>query len=139
METTSPPAHTTTYNYKMYRHKHLKPTYYQASNIHYYPLVNCVMTIALQSSRNTIATSTTNDRNLSSQASATIPRDYTNSVSPRPTIKPSARPMQRCPQKTSKKILNTFINVPSLQPLAHGCRLSKKAISKLGPGSPLRP
>ena len=43
------------------------------------------------------------------------------------------------PTKTSKNTLNTFINVPSLQPLAHGCKLSEKAISKLDPESPSRP
>ena len=139
MATTSPPAHTTISTYQMYRHKHLKPTYYQASNTNSYRLVNYVMTIARPFSQNTIAPSTTNTRNLSSMVSATIPRDYTNNVYPRSTTKPTARPMQRCQQQTSKNTLNTFINVPSLQPHAHGCKLSEKAISKLGPESPSRP
>ena len=139
MGTMSLPERITTSAYKMYRHKHLKPTYYQASNTPSYRLVNCVMMIALQFSQNTIAPSTTKTRNLSSRVSETMPRDYTNNVYPRPTIKPNARPMQQCQHKTSKNTSNTFINVPSPQPLAPGCKLSEKAISKLGPESPSRP
>ena len=136
MATTSPHAHITILAYKMYRHKHPKPTFYQASNIHSCQLVNCVMTIALQFSQKIIAPYTTNTKNLSSTVSETIPRVYMNNVYPRPTIKPTDKPMQRCQQKTSQNTLNTFINVPSLQPLAHGCKLSEKAISKPGPELP---
>ena len=87
----------------------------------------------------TIAPYTTNTKNPSSTVSETIPRGYMNNVYPRPTLKPPARPMQRCQQKTSQNTLNTYINVPSPQPLAHGCKLSAKAISKRGPESPSRP
>ena len=87
----------------------------------------------------TIAPSTTKTRNLSSRVSETMQRDYTNNVYPRPTIKPNARPLRRCQHKTSKNTSNTFINVSSPQPRAPGCKLSEKAISKLGRESPSRP
>ena len=115
----------------MYRPKHLKPTYYQASNTPSYRLVNCVMTIALQFSQNTILSSTTNTRNLSLKVSETMPRDYTNNVYLRPTIKPIHMPMQRCQQKTSKNTLNIFINVPFPQPLARGCKLFERPFQNL--------
>ena len=59
--------HTTTYNWRMYCNKHPKRTYYRAPSTRYSPLVNCVMTIALQFSLNTNAPTTTNKTNLHPQ------------------------------------------------------------------------
>ena len=112
------------YNLKLQTvsHKPQKLTYYRVSNTCYSPWANCVTMTALPSSQNKSAPSTINKTNLSSPSSATIPRDYTSSISPGPTTKTSARQTTRYQQPTSKNISNIFINVPSPQHPEHGSR-----------------